>query len=305
MSYQKKKMKKSFFSQTKYRLGLAKIALLKFTGKVAAKADERRKPMFAMSRALESLRKYDRLETNPDISLLEGSVTSQLEENGLLRLCVFACPKFNPKALFSSKPEGYMPTEAGPDLFEPRIQKILSLRQALMQTGLPTEINVVIGDNDAEGYLFPFMNSLRIDEDIYKWRQSEYCLSFKKRCRNIFGASRCVVWSLAEMGVSRDDKEPIIAGAALKKEVNFFKWLFSLDGPYRGRLNFSEKALANMAFLKYQLYGAQGRFLETLGGVLLQTEGPGVWLERTNMLRSTGANAIPAIYPWIRKDEAQ
>ena len=58
-----------------------------------------------------------------------------------------------------------------------------------------------------------------------------------------------------------------------------------------------------MVYSKYKLYGAQGKFLEELGGILLQTEGPGVWLERTEMLKCTGSSSIPAIYPWIRAEE--
>lgn len=89
----------------------------------------------------------------------------------------------------------------------------------------------------------------------------------------------------------------------MKKEIIFLKWLFSDNGPYLGKLNFSEEILTKMVRIKYKLYGTQGKFIEILGGVLLQTEGPGVWIERTNMLRCTGSNAIPTIYPWIRNDE--
>ena len=67
---------------------------------------------------------------------------------------------------------------------------------------------------------------------------------------------------------------------------------FSSNGPYEGILNFSKEDLINMVYSKYKLYGAQGKFLEELGGILLQTEGPGVWLERTEMLKCTGSSSI-------------
>jgi hypothetical protein len=309
MSYKKKKMKNSRFGKLKYKLGLVKAVLLKFAKRVVAKVGERRNRVFNMTKAIEVFKRYDRLQNSPDISLLKKIIASELEEEGLLRLCVFVCPKFNPEALVSEEPEEYMPVEAGPDLFEPRIQKILSLRKDLMKAGLPTEINLIIGDNDAEEYVLPFCRLLFIypkswSSRLYKKRQQEYCASFRKRCQNIFGESRCVVWSLSEMGVSQDDKEPSISDEAMKKEINFFKWLFSFYGPYKAQLGkFSDEDLTKMARMKYKLYGAQGRFLEMLGGILLQTEGPGVWYERTQMLRCTGSSAIPAIYPWIRKDE--
>jgi len=260
--------------------------------------------MFQMSKALETLKRYDRLSNNSDFLLIEKTITDQLQQDGLLRLCIFVCPKFNPKALLSSRPENYMPIESGPDLFEPRIQKIKSLRNDLMKAGLPTEINLIIGDNDAEEYIFPLMEALTIDKVLYRQRQSAYKISFEQRCQKLFGGNAgLAVWSLAECGVSLDKTEPFISEVAIQKELGFFRWLFSNNGPYRGMLNFSEEALARMAKMKYLLYGAQGKFLEVLGGILLQTEGPGVWLERTNMLRCTGSQAIPVIYPWIRKGE--
>lgn len=245
------------------------------------------------------------MDNNPDSLRLEQAIMSQVQQEGFLRLCVFVCPKFNPEALVSRTPENYMPVESGPDLFEPRIAKILSLRQDLMRAGLPTEINLVIGDNDAEEYIFPFIKTLALDSSLYRQRQSSYRASFEQRCQELFGRSRHLVWSLAENNVKEDETIPTISQDGLRKELDFLKWLFSNKGPYREILNFPEEILIEMVRIKYRLYGAQGKFLEMLGGILLQTEGPGVWLERTNMLKSTGSPAIPAIYPWIRKKEAK
>ncbi len=259
--------------------------------------------MFRISKAVEILRKYDRLSNNPDNTRIKKMIVSQLEENGLLKLCIFACPKFDTKALFSKNPEEYMPTKATADLFEPRVTKILSLRKDLMKIGLLTEINVVIGDNDAEEYIFPFMDSFGLNAELFERRKRQYCSSFERRCEKLFGDSNFVVWSLSEYDVSKDNIEPLISRGALQKEIKFFEKLFSVDGPYCGLLNFSREILVEMAKKKYMLYGAQGRFLKVLGGILLQTEGPGVWIERTDMLRCTGSSAIPVIYPWIRKEE--
>jgi len=259
--------------------------------------------MFNLEKAVQILKKYDRLIDNPDIDQLEEVIIDQLQEGGLLRLNIFVCPKFNAKALCSQEPEKYFPVEAGPDLFEPRIQKILDLRKDLIKAGLPTEVNLLVGDNDAEEYIFPFMESFPINMDLYKQRRTAYRFSFEQRCQKIFGPRNCVVWSLAENGITSDKTEPIISVEDMNKELNFFRWLFSSGGPYRGLLVFSEEVLLEMVKIKYKLYGAQGKFLEILGGILLQTEGPGVWLERTNMLKCTGSPALPTIYPWIRKKE--
>ena len=320
MSYKKKKMKKSKFNQFKYGVGQIKLALLMGARLLFPKVrsgGERQEAlfenqtkeeggqMFQIEKALEVLRRYDRMENNPNSIRLEQAIMNQMQLEGFLRLCVFVCPKFNPKALLSGTPENYMPMESGPDLFEPRIAKILSLRGDLMRAELPTEINLVIGDNDAEEYIFPFIKTLTLDFSLYRQRQIAYRASFEQRCRGLFGSSRLLVWSLAENNVKTDETIPMISREGQRKELDFLKWLFSNKGPYRGTLTFPEEILVEMVRIKYGLYGAQGKFLEMLGGILLQTEGPGVWLERTNMLRSTGSPAIPAIYPWIRKKEMQ
>jgi hypothetical protein len=303
MSYKKKKMKNSRFGKLTYKLGLVKAVLLKFAKRVVTKVERKEKPMFQLEKAVEVLRRYDRLTDNPDNPLFEKAIMDQWQETGLLRLNVFVCPKFNTKALQTGTPENYMPVEAGPDLFEPRIQKIVSLRDDLMKAGLPTEINVIIGDNDAEEYIFPFIKSLLLNLIEYREKQNLYRASFERRCQNVFGENRCSVWSLAENNVTQDKAELVISNEAFAKELKFFEWLFSIDGPYRGTLSFSKEILSEMICIKYRLYGAQGKFLEILGGILLQTEGPGVWLERTQMLKCTGSVAIPTIYPWIRKNE--
>lgn len=295
-------MKKSRFGRLRFRFGLAKIAFLKATKKVVTKLKERRKVVFNPEKALRVVDRYDRLPNNPDRQKIMETIESQFNENGFLRLCVFVCPKFDTKALFSKSPERYMPVEAGPDLFEPRIQKIQSLRQDLMKAGLPSEVNVIIGDNDAEEYIFPFIEKFSFDANVYRQRQTLYRASFEERCRREFG-DKIIVWSLAESGIVQDVTDPIISDEAMRKEITFFNWLFSAQGPYKDNLNFSEEAISKMVCMKYKLYGSQGKFLEAIGGILLQTEGPGVWLERTDMLRCTGSPAIPAIYPWIRKDE--
>jgi hypothetical protein len=312
MSYKKKKLKKSRLGRLKFRFGQIKSALL---GRAAvllqfmrekspgARAERKSNEMLNTEKFLRIFDRYDRLANNPDRPFLEKTIITQLKECGLLRLCVFICPKFDPGALFSSRPENYMPTEANTlGLFEDRVAKVLFLKQELMRAGLPTEVNLVLGDNDAEEYIFPFIDSLDIDYCEYRKRQATYRVAFDEKCRKLFG-NNCVTWSLAELGVVADKTKPTIPSNNLNKELRFFGWLFSINGPYRGKLIFPLEVLTEMAVRKYGLYGAQGKFLEALGGILLQTEGPGVWLERTEMLRCTGSPAIPVIYPWIRKEE--
>lgn len=258
--------------------------------------------MARLSKAVDIIRGYDWMLNNPDTELIADEVIRQVNEEGLLRLNVFVCPKFNTEALQTDKPEDYMPERIAVDLFEPRIPKIVQLRDELRKAGLQTEVNALIGDNDAETYIFPFCPWIRIDDEIMRKRRREYVRNFERRLQKTVGKGS-VVWSLGDMNVLPDAIEPAINQEQLKKECSFFAWLYSLEGPYKGRLSFSPADIDRMIRLKFKLYGSQGKFLKELGGILLQTEGPGVWLERTKMLRCTGSPAIPTIYPWIREEE--
>lgn len=252
------------------------------------------------------LKDLDRMLKNPDIALLENLVQKQLEEEGLLRLFVFVCPKFNTAALFSNSPEKYIPiTTSKDDLLQPRIPKIKELRENLKRLGVLAEINFVIGDNDAEQYLFPFLG-IEVDTKKLRKRQLLYKKATEERAGEIFGKN-VIVWSLAEEEVIADKSAKLgISGDQLSKERVFFQWLFSNEGPYKGKLSFDDETINKIILVKFLLYGSQGKFLEDLGGgILLQTEGPRVWLLRTQMLRCTGfaTTALAVIYPWIRKEE--
>lgn len=258
--------------------------------------------MEKVDRAYQILMGVDRLQDNPDTEFLRATIAQQLSSEGILRFFVFVCPKFNPSALFSERPEEYMPVVAlQNDLFQQRILKIQKLQQELDRIGVVAEINLVIGDNDAEAYVLPFVQ-VRADLEKFRLRQQIYEKSFRARAERQFMCN-CVVWSLGCLSVNPDNACPIISEGEMSKELVFFSWLFSEDGPYKGKLTFTKEQLQKMVELKFRLYGSQGKFLEQLGGILLQTEGPGVWLQRTKMLRCTGSAAVPAIYPWIRKEE--
>ena len=310
MSYKNKKRKKTIASKSRRNfVFFLKKFFKKFNKKIEKffeiKNKKKEVKMFDIKNVIEILKKYDKMFNNPDIVNIEKNITNELQKTGLLRLCIFICPKFNPKALLSSSPENYMPIQVdGSGLFEPRIAKILSLKKNLMKVGLPTEINLIIGDNDAEEYIFPFIKSFSLNRSLYKERQLQYKRAFEEKYEDLFGGNgKCFVWSFADLDVFSDKIDPKISKKAIEKEIKFFEWLFSSNGPYKGILNFSKEDLINMVYSKYKLYGAQGKFLEELGGILLQTEGPGVWLERTEMLKCTGSSSIPAIYPWIRVEE--
>lgn len=259
-----------------------------------------------VSGVVEILKDFDRMPNNPDEDFLVEAVGNQLIKEGLIRLMVFACPKFNTCRLFSDSPEEYIPVEAKEgDLFGPRMPKIDEIRQALFRIGVVSTLEVIIGDNDFESYILPFLPELNWSYKAASERCERYCESFSSRVGEMFGFSLTSVWSLSDLGITIAEKAPIVNEDQIVSEIKFFNRLFSGEGPYKGNLAFSEQVLRDMALLKFQAYGAQGVFLEELGGVLLQTEGPELWLQRTQILRSTGAGSVPAIYPWIRRDEVK
>lgn len=251
----------------------------------------------------EILKSMDRMKDNPDWYLIQ-KIVEDSSETGKLNLNVFVCPKFNTSALLSDKPEEYMPVTADDpnDLFFQRIPKLRLIIGELKNVGVSTKLRIFIGDNDAEVYIFPFMKDFDIDLEKLNERRKAYLKSFSERALFLFGDDASVE-SLGVNNVIPDSTEPEIDENELKAEITFFEWLFGDTGPYKGNLKFDSKTLEKMVGLKFALYGAQGNFLQGKGGILLQTEGPGVWLQRTRMLRCTGSKAVPAIYPWIRKEE--
>ena len=52
-----------------------------------------------------------------------------------------------------------------------------------MKVGLPTEINLIIGDNDAEEYIFPFIKSFSFNKSLYKERQLQYKEHLKRNMK--------------------------------------------------------------------------------------------------------------------------
>lgn len=252
---------------------------------------------------LETLTNLDRMPRNPDADWIV-QVSEQAHENGEITFNVFVCPKFNTAALAEGNALGYFPTvaEGVDDLFLQRQKKILSLLQEVEGKGVTPVLNVLIGDNDAQEYIFPFMG-LAVSEADYAEAQRLYEESFQRRVEKAFSGFKVAVESLGRKGIGRATEKPKLGDEFVAQEAEFFGWLFGPEGPYKGNLSFSQEELFEMAERKFQLYGAQGHYLATKGGVLLQTEGPNVWLLRTSMLRSTGASAVPAIYPWIRTSE--
>ncbi|NMB70225.1 hypothetical protein GYA27_03440 [candidate division WWE3 bacterium] len=253
--------------------------------------------------ALDVINSMDRMPNNVDRDEIVKTLT-RAESTKILNLSVFVCPKFLTEALLSGKPEEYMPVTADDpnDLFFQRIPKIKQVLGDIRKAGIVPTLNILIGDNDAEVYIYPFLPDLKINPAEFDKRRKEHLQSYVARASNLFD-SAIAVESLGLRKVVPGNEKATIADDELKAEVTFFGWLFGESGPYKGKLKFDQATLEKMARLKFALYGAQGNYLKKIGGILLQTEGPGVWLQRTMMLRCTGARAIPAIYPWIRKEE--
>lgn len=245
----------------------------------------------------------DRMRNNPDASWI-SEIVNTASKVGFLDLSVFVCPKFNTTALCSKQPEDYMPTTANDqdDLFFQRIPKLKLVLADLKKTVVSPKLHILIGDNDAEVYIFPFMQGFSFYLEKFNERRIKHLKSFTERAKSLFGDD-AEVQSLGLNNVVPDQDEAKVVEEELRSEVVFFGWLFGDNGPYKGNLKFDQSTLEKMARLKFALYGAQGKFLQNIGGILLQTEGPKIWLQRTRMLRCTGAKAMPAIYPWIRKEE--
>jgi hypothetical protein len=257
-----------------------------------------------VDRVIEVLLSFDRMENNPDVQLLRETVENLLNTEGIIKLVIFACPKFKTSALLTDQPENYMPTGISPDdLFAPRIPKIKELRQKLWDIGVICTVDVFIGDDDYQKCL---RDSLQVNMDMKRLNEriERYARAFDSRLQKELQQSY-TTWSFSELGVSLTDKE-IDDDALVEAETEFFRWLFGPEGPYKGTFRPDQKAIQNMVLKTLRLYGAQGLALDELfptGAVLLRTGRPSEWLQGTNTFRwAGGLSNIPAIYPYIRSE---
>lgn len=260
--------------------------------------------MEIMEKVYQLLKKYDRWPGNPDDAFLRETVAKSVAEEGRLRFFIFICQKSDYRALTGPNPEEYMPVTAEQDdLFQPRVPKLLELREDLLRLGFPSELCFLIGDEDFEIFKLPYLEGIAIDREIFRRRKEQYAKSFAARVESDFG-NCCAVFSLSALGVGPDARPPRLTKEELASELDYVRSRYA-EGRYGEARNFPEEVLAEMTDLKLRCYGWQGYLLEDFGpGVLLQTEGgPARWLLRTKMLRATGAKAVPAIYPWVREEE--
>ena len=260
--------------------------------------------MEIVEQVYQLLKSYDRLPSNPDDEFLRETIAKQLGKEGRIRLMVLVCPRLDYLALRGDKPEEFFPTGWRQDgFFLPRLPKLKELRIAL-QGMVATEFVYLIGDEDVESYKWPLLEGIGLDKEGLNKRKDAYRQSIIKLITERVGGSATIL-SLSELGVEPDTVEPQIGTEEFGLELGFFAERFSPTGTYGG-FGVGPELLKKMARKKFQTYGAQGRLLEDLGGILLQTEGgPSRWRLETELFRCTGAQAIPAIYPWIRSEELE
>lgn len=261
-------------------------------------------------RVAEVLKEFDRLydpvsnrDLNPDREFLRKVVREQVGTDYCrLNLVVFVCPDTDQAALTSTNPERFFPDASNRgDLFQPRVRKILDLREQLWRAGVIVVLNFLIGDNGADYYLFPFLKGLKIDRMVYQQRRREYYSDFQRRVEEEFGGLITVI-SFADLGVGLYEER--VNFSAEELEVELVKRAGDYEETFKA-FGVDRRAQEEMVRLKRLAYLEQGLLLEAIGGVLLQTELP--WLAKTWLLRSPAGDSrvrsIPAIYPWIRKEE--
>jgi len=260
--------------------------------------------MEMVEQVYQLLKSFDRLPNNPDDGFLRETISQLIGEGGRLRLVVTVSPRLDYLALRGNKPEEFFPTGWQPNgFFLPRLPKLKELR-ATLQNVVAAEFVYPIGDEDVESYKWPLLEGVNLNKRKLSERRATYRQSIARLIEERVGGPSTVI-SLSELEIKPEETNIELTPEEFARELGFFTKRFSPTGTY-GEFGVGPKLLRKMVQRKLQTYGAQGRLLEDIGGILLQTEGgPGRWRLETELYRCTGAQAIPAIYPWIRSEELE
>ncbi len=128
MSYKKKKLKKSKLSQLRYRVGLAKIALLQFVQKVARKENAMRLPQ--VRSVMQQLRDRNRIVRSNNLKVSEwvdGYVNDAVLNGRPIEILTQWCISKDLETRYATEGNAFSPTKKERLLFEKEIPNVMRI----------------------------------------------------------------------------------------------------------------------------------------------------------------------------------
>lgn len=279
---------------------------------------------FTAAKAILSIAEWDKMGWGT----LEGApyalnVLRGVEQEGAVSLTLFVCPPAEFGYLRSDEPELYLRTSVQGSLLSAQAPDLRELFVNLKRSGVPIQLNVLIGDADENDYIWPALGKpAALSEEKLAPRREELAAAVRSyvldkiaqtKAGQLLSEGQINVISLAATAMPdeaaqtyvRFVEEPQVMGRYLRQfdlqdERDRMLELWQPGDYYDGLPRPEDRQLDDIILRKFAAYAMQGVYLGSAApnSILIQTERPP--LMRTRMM-NTGRNVlsmpeIPAIY---------
>lgn len=277
--------------------------------------------------ALIAFSAWDKAVTCPEDylngSLVAPLVLDSIERGGPIKLLLFVCPPVDFSLLQSDTPESYFRISFTDSLLSRQRTDLTKLVTALTAAAIDVKLEVVIGDNDEERYIWPVIgdrcavdvSKMAVRREALRQAAEEYLASPLERKKDdvrppVIDRSALGVCSGAALeslsaaeeiyNVMTTTPGSYIDETDLEAEKQRMRQLWRPGDYYSGLPEPSDAQLEEIVARKFATYAAQGLIMQERDPnlILLQTERPA--LLRTKMLNAgreaRGIQPIPALY---------
>jgi hypothetical protein len=219
-----------------------------------------------------------------------------ISKTGKINLLQFVCPPVDFSLLSSPNPEDYFLVSAERSLLSRHISQLSNFITYLNPTGIPIKVSFIVGDNDEEGYIWPYLekqaklNKERLDE-----RRRKLVSNIQQYVSKKLHLSEIAVYSLSDLqnvpkkGLDEEDYAKKVYQEIFNHYANYFTpievdtemnrmaQLWMPEGYYSGLPHpNNNETLKKIVIAKFAAYAVDGVVARDCApfSLLVQTEFP-------------------------------
>jgi len=237
-----------------------------------------------------------------------------LDIAGVVELIQFTCPPIQSRFLATDTPELYIDTDPARSNFDiggagSRLQK--KIIKALRDAQVDPKLQLVIGDDDEDQYLFPILGKpATFNDEVLVQRKDQFEVKLSPYLEEKFPSipfelNRTSMLTALCEDIAEFDPEKALAAptiqADLRIETAQLQAVFQAGGYYDGYPLPRNADLRQVAEAKFLTYGRQGYSIKFWypNGVLIQNEFPLPTRSRMiNLVNDQLGEPLPVIYPY-------
>jgi hypothetical protein len=216
---------------------------------------------------------------------------------------MFSCPEIAPFWLTTEEPELFVNENAKINTATANPRPVNYMTKILTSLDIPSRLNIIVGEQDEEEYIFPVIGNFGIKPEVVNQRRKNYLSSFKNQCKEKFPGVEISIAGWSELSKSSPTiQEDLLSMQYVDEESERISSFFQPSGYYAGLKIPSLYQLKEISKLKMQTYAKQGWVLKNLfpTGIGIQNEVPAQL--RTLMLNALligrGRERLPMLYPF-------